>query len=153
MPVPLTRFVGRERERAEVARLVAENRFVTLVGAGGVGKTRLAIEVAAGLAASFGDGTDLIDLSAVTDPALLPGAVARGLGLEERAGTGLEERMLRVLRGQCQPPTLWLASRAAAGGQAAIRTSGTPFPRSAVPAPGANLAPWPPSWCSETCPA
>jgi predicted ATPase/DNA-binding CsgD family transcriptional regulator len=100
MPVPLTRFVGRERELAEVARLVAENRFVTLVGAGGVGKTRLAIEVAAGLAASFGDGTDLIDLSAVTDPALLPGAVARGLGLEERAGTGLEERMLRVLRGQ-----------------------------------------------------
>jgi hypothetical protein len=100
MPVPLTRFVGRERERAEVARLVAENRFVTLVGAGGVGKTRLAIEVAARLAASFGDGTDLIDLSAVTDPALLTGAVARGLGLEERAGTGLEERMLRVLRGQ-----------------------------------------------------
>lgn len=42
----------------------------------------------------------MIDLSAVTDPALLPGAVARGLGLEERAGTGLEERMLRVLRGQ-----------------------------------------------------
>jgi predicted ATPase/DNA-binding CsgD family transcriptional regulator len=100
LPAPLTRFVGRERERAEVARLVAANRLVTLVGAGGVGKTRLAIEVAAELAASFADGTDLIDLSAVTDPALLPSAVARGLGLEERAGTGLEERMLRVLRGQ-----------------------------------------------------
>jgi predicted ATPase/DNA-binding CsgD family transcriptional regulator len=92
--------VGRERERAEVAALVAANRLVTLVGAGGVGKTRLATEVAAGLAASFGDGTGLIDLSAVTDPALLPSAVARGLGLEERAGTGLEERLLRVLRGQ-----------------------------------------------------
>lgn len=100
LPIPLTRFVGRERERAEVARLVAANRLVTLVGAGGVGKTRLAIEVAAELAASFADGADLIDLSAVSDPALLPSAVARGLGLEERRGTGLEERMLRVLRGQ-----------------------------------------------------
>lgn len=100
LPVPLTPFVGRERERGEVAALVAANRLVTLVGAGGVGKTRLAIEVAAELAASFGDGADLIDLSAVTDAALLPGAVARGLGLEERAGAGLEERMLRVLGGQ-----------------------------------------------------
>jgi predicted ATPase/DNA-binding CsgD family transcriptional regulator len=100
LPVPLTPFVGREHERAEVARLLAANRLVTLVGAGGVGKTRLAVEVAAAVSAAFGDGTDLIDLSAVTDPALLPRVVARGLGVEERAGTGLQERLLRVLRGQ-----------------------------------------------------
>jgi predicted ATPase/DNA-binding CsgD family transcriptional regulator len=98
LPVPLTRFVGREHERAEVARLVTANRLVTLVGAGGVGKTRLAVEVAAVTAADFGDGADLIDLSAVPDPALLPGAVARRLGVEE--GPGLDERLVRVLRGQ-----------------------------------------------------
>jgi predicted ATPase/DNA-binding CsgD family transcriptional regulator len=100
LPVPLTRFVGRERERAEVARLVMANRLVTLVGAGGVGKTRLAVEVAASVAAGFGDGAVLIDLSAVRDPALLPSVLARALGVEERAGTGLDERLVRVLRGQ-----------------------------------------------------
>ena len=100
LPVPLTRFVGRERERAEVARLVTANRLVTLVGAGGVGKTRLAVEVAAAVAADFGDGAVLIDLSAVSDPALLSGVVAGALGVEERAGTGLDERLVRVLRGQ-----------------------------------------------------
>jgi predicted ATPase/DNA-binding CsgD family transcriptional regulator len=100
LPVPLTRFVGREHERAEVARLVAANRLVTLVGAGGVGKTRLAVEVAASVAADFDDGAVLIELSAVTDAALLPGAVARVLGVEERAGTGLDDRLVRVLRGQ-----------------------------------------------------
>jgi len=100
LPVPLTAFVGRERELAEVGRLVAANRLVTLVGAGGVGKTRLAIEVAAGAAAVFGDGADQIDLSAVSDPALLAGVMARALGVEERAGSGLDERLVRVLRDQ-----------------------------------------------------
>ena len=100
LPVPLTGFVGRELERAEVARLVTRSRLVTLTGAGGVGKTRLAVEVAAGLAADFGDGANLVDLSAVSDPALLPGVVAGGLGVDERAGVGLDERLVRVLREQ-----------------------------------------------------
>jgi predicted ATPase/DNA-binding CsgD family transcriptional regulator len=100
LPVPLTAFLGRERERAEVARLVTCSRLVTLTGAGGVGKTRLAVEVAAGLAADFGDGADLIDLSAVSDPVLLPGVVAGGLGVDERAGIGLGERLVRVLSEQ-----------------------------------------------------
>ena len=64
--MPLTPFVGREREGAEVARLVSANRLVTLVGTGGVGKTRLAVEVAAAVAADFGDGAASTDLSAVT---------------------------------------------------------------------------------------
>lgn len=100
LPVPLTVFVGRERERAEVARLVAAVRLVTLTGAGGVGKTRLAVQVAATVAPGLNDGTSFIDLSAVRDPTLLPGAVARGLGVEDRVGTNLVERLVRVLRGQ-----------------------------------------------------
>jgi predicted ATPase/DNA-binding CsgD family transcriptional regulator len=99
LPVPLTEFVGHERDLVDVAGLVAAHRLVTLVGAGGVGKTRLAIEVAAAVRAAF-DGVDLVDLSAVPDPLLLPGAVAGALGVEERAGADLGERLVRVLRPQ-----------------------------------------------------
>jgi predicted ATPase/DNA-binding CsgD family transcriptional regulator len=100
LPVPLTPFVGREREGAEVARLVSANRLVTLVGAGGVGKTRLAVEVAAAVAADFGDGAGSTDLSAVTDPVSLAATLAADLGVEERAGADVREPLLRVLHGQ-----------------------------------------------------
>ena len=71
VPTALTALVGRECDVAEVTRLVADNRLVTLVGSGGVGKTRLAIEEAASLASRFADGVNLVDLSEVPDPALL----------------------------------------------------------------------------------
>ena len=100
LPVPLTRLIGRGRELAEVAQLVAANRLVSLVGAGGVGKTRLAVEAAAAVAHDFGDGADLVDFSVVADPALVAGALARCLGVEDRSGDGLSERLVRVLRGQ-----------------------------------------------------
>jgi predicted ATPase/DNA-binding CsgD family transcriptional regulator len=100
LAVPLTPFIGRQGELAEVARLVAANRLVTLVGAGGVGKTRLAVEVAAAVSADLGDGAVVIDLSAAVEPGLLPGLVARALGVEDRAGAGVEERLIRVLAGQ-----------------------------------------------------
>ena len=100
LPVPLTRLVGRERELAEVARLVGAARLVTLTGAGGVGKTRLAVEVAAAVSADFGDGAVWVDLSAVADAALVAGAVARELGVEERESGGVEGRLIRVLGGQ-----------------------------------------------------
>jgi predicted ATPase/DNA-binding NarL/FixJ family response regulator len=100
LPVPLTPFIGRKSELAEVARLLVTHRVVTLVGAGGVGKTRLAVEVAAAVSADFGDGAVVIDLSAATEPVLLPGLVAQGLGVEDRAGAGVAERLIRVLAGQ-----------------------------------------------------
>ena len=100
LPTALTRLVGRERETAEIARLVAGNRLVTLVGSGGVGKTRLAIEEAAEAAQRFADGTDLVDLSGVPDPALLWATVARAVGVEERADAELPQRLTRVLRSQ-----------------------------------------------------
>lgn len=99
LPFPLTPFIGRERELAEIARLLAASRLVTLTGAGGVGKTRLAVEVA-GAVTGFGDGVDFIDLSAVADDALLPSAVARSLDIEDRDGMDLRRRLVRVLRSQ-----------------------------------------------------
>lgn len=100
LPAPLTPFVGRATELAEIARLVGANRLVTLVGAGGVGKTRTAIEVAAGMQALFADGVDLIDVSAVAAPELVPATAARALGVEDRTGANLAERVVRVLRPQ-----------------------------------------------------
>lgn len=100
VPAPLTAFIGRERELAEVARLLVSARLVTLTGAGGVGKTRLAIEAAASVRLVFPDGVDLVDLSAVTDPALIATAVAAALGIEERTGAANSDRLAAVLRPQ-----------------------------------------------------
>ena len=97
IPTALTALVGRERDIAEVTRLVADNRLVTLVGSGGVGKTRLAIEEAASLAPRFADGVNLVDLSEVPDPALLWATVARAVGVEEKADAELAQRLRRVL--------------------------------------------------------
>jgi len=97
LPIALTRLVGREREIAEIARLVADNRLVTLVGAGGVGKTRLAIEEAAAAASRFADGVDLADLSGVPDPSLLWETVARAVGVEKGSDADLAQRLTRVL--------------------------------------------------------
>jgi predicted ATPase/DNA-binding CsgD family transcriptional regulator len=100
LPTALTRLLGREHELSEITRLVAENRLVTLVGAGGVGKTRLAVAEAAAAASRFADGVDLVDLSGVPDPSLLCGTVARAVGVEERTDEQLAQRLTRVLRPQ-----------------------------------------------------
>ena len=75
-PVQLTSFVGRDAEMTQVRALLAESRLVTLTGAGGVGKTRLALQVAAGVLAEFPAGVWLVDLAPLTDPALVPATVA-----------------------------------------------------------------------------
>jgi predicted ATPase/DNA-binding NarL/FixJ family response regulator len=80
--------------------LVADNRLVTLIGSGGVGKTRLAIEEAASIAPRFADGVNLADLSEVPDPAQLWGTVARAVGVEEKADAELPQRLTRVLYAQ-----------------------------------------------------
>jgi predicted ATPase/DNA-binding CsgD family transcriptional regulator len=83
LPVELTSFIGRERELAEVKHLVSTSRLVTLTGAGGCGKTRLALRVAAEAADRFEDGVWWIELAVWIDPALLPQAVLQALGLPE----------------------------------------------------------------------
>src|SRR5439155_9421186 len=83
LPVQLTSFVGREEEMAVVADLLGRTRLLTLTGAGGTGKTRLALQVASSNLTRFADGASFVDLSSVTDPDLVPSAVAAALGVPE----------------------------------------------------------------------
>jgi predicted ATPase len=89
LPVPLTSFVGREEETAEAVRLLGRARLLTLTGAGGSGKTRLALQVAGRLQPGYRDGAFFADLSSVTDPALVPSVLARAVGMPEAPGRSL----------------------------------------------------------------
>src|SRR6266568_5198824 len=84
LPYQLTSFVGREHEIAQLEEVVTENRLMTLTGAGGAGKTRLAIEVASRLIDAFPDGVWLVELAALSDPGLVPQAVAQALEVKEQ---------------------------------------------------------------------
>ena len=83
LPVPLTSFVGRQRETEEIRRLVEHARLVTLTGAGGCGKTRLALHVASGLGETFRDGVWMVDLGPLSEPTLVPHTVAAAVGIRE----------------------------------------------------------------------
>jgi predicted ATPase/DNA-binding CsgD family transcriptional regulator len=85
LPAEVTSFVGRRRELADVRRKLAQARLVTLTGPGGVGKTRLAIRTAVGLARGFRDGGWLVELADVLDPALVSSAVMMALDLRDQA--------------------------------------------------------------------
>ncbi|MEU8343336.1 LuxR C-terminal-related transcriptional regulator [Spirillospora sp. NPDC048832] len=97
LPAPLTSFVGRAAERAELAALIARHRQVTAAGPGGVGKTRLALAVAADAAGTFADGVWFVDLVPVTDPGMVADAVAGALGLGEQPGRGMAASVAAAL--------------------------------------------------------
>ena len=80
-------------EMADIRDILAENRLVTLTGAGGAGKTRLAIEVAAPDDGEFPDGIWYVDLAPITDPVVVPVAVARALGLPDQPGRSITETL------------------------------------------------------------
>jgi predicted ATPase/class 3 adenylate cyclase len=86
LPVQLTSFIGREKEIEEVKRSLSATRLLTLTGAGGCGKTRLALQVASDLLEEYRDGVWLVELAALSDPALVPQAVASVLSLREEPG-------------------------------------------------------------------
>lgn len=86
LPAELTSFVGRRHELAEIRRLFTTSTLVTLTGPGGVGKTRLVLRAAAGLTKAFPDGVWLVELGEVTDPELIPQAVAEALMLRDHTG-------------------------------------------------------------------
>ncbi len=89
----LSSFVGREKELAEVKRLLENTRLLTLTGSGGCGKTRLALAVASELVEGFEDGVWLVDLAPLADPSLVPQAVASTLGVREQPGRPLLETL------------------------------------------------------------
>jgi predicted ATPase len=96
-PAALTSFIGRARALREVAGLLEEYRLVTVTGPGGVGKTRLAGQVAGQVAGRFTDGAWLAELAAVRDPAQVAAVVAAALGIRERPGVAAAEAVARML--------------------------------------------------------
>jgi len=97
LPVQLTSFVGRAADLATVTNLVHEHRLVTLIGAGGAGKTRLALQAGADLLEDFGDGVWFVDLAPLTDPSLVPAAVATAVGVGEVPGRALADTLAEHL--------------------------------------------------------
>jgi predicted ATPase/DNA-binding SARP family transcriptional activator len=97
LPAQLTSFVGRERELAEVERLLGTTRLLTVTGVGGVGKTRLALE-AAGRRIERADGVWFVDLSGIDDPTLVPQQVAMTLGLRQSRELSLLELLRNYMR-------------------------------------------------------
>jgi predicted ATPase/class 3 adenylate cyclase/DNA-binding CsgD family transcriptional regulator len=96
LPAQLTSFIGRHTEMAKVRQSVTDNRLVTLTGAGGAGKTRLAVEVAQ-LATEFDDGVWYVDLAPITDPAVVAATVAHTLGLPDQPGRPPMDAVLRFI--------------------------------------------------------
>jgi predicted ATPase len=99
LPAPTTRFVGRETELVSAAALLVrgETRLLTLTGPPGVGKTRLAVEITRRVGHEFADGVCYVPLAAISDPQLVPSALAGALGMREQGGLSLETRLESAL--------------------------------------------------------
>ncbi|WP_155770075.1 LuxR family transcriptional regulator [Mycobacterium asiaticum] len=97
LPVQLTSFVGRDGEIADLRRMLPAERLVVLTGAGGVGKTRLAIQVAGEAADDFDAGVWFIDLAPITDPGLVPAAAAEAVGLSDQPGRSTTDALARFV--------------------------------------------------------
>jgi predicted ATPase len=100
LPVPRSRLIDREQERAQAQSLLLQEDvgLVTLTGPGGVGKSRVAVQVAADLASRFAEGIAFISLAALKDSTLVVPTVARALGVSQTGGDSLDERLLEYLR-------------------------------------------------------
>jgi predicted ATPase/class 3 adenylate cyclase len=98
LPAQVTSFVGREREMAEIKRLFPTTRLLTLTGPGGTGKTRLSIQIAADLLDQFPHGVWLVELSTVSDPALIPEAMINAVGIREVPDRSSMATLVEALR-------------------------------------------------------
>src|SRR5207249_2775117 len=98
LPIPLTSFIGREREIQEVKHLLSSTRLLTLTGSGGIGKTRLAIQAAHDLIELFKDGVWWVELAPLIDEDLVLQAVAQALGVRQSPGQPLTESVKNFLR-------------------------------------------------------
>jgi predicted ATPase/DNA-binding CsgD family transcriptional regulator len=98
LPLELSSFIGREREIVEVKRLLGDTRLVTLTGPGGSGKTRLALALAQDLVEEFEDGAWWVELASLSDPELVPKAVASALGMREVPASSLTAALVENLK-------------------------------------------------------
>jgi predicted ATPase/class 3 adenylate cyclase len=98
LPQQATSFIGRDKELAELQRLLARTRLVTLTGSGGCGKTRLSLQVAADALEQFPDGAWLVELAPLADPGLVPQTVATVLGLMEESGKPIVQTLTAHLK-------------------------------------------------------
>jgi hypothetical protein len=99
LPFQLTSFIGRERERETVRALIDHHRVVTLVGSGGCGKTRLAIQVGADVLEQFPDGVRFVDLAPLSDPSLVLDAIAAAVDVKLEQGDPKDNALVRTLEG------------------------------------------------------
>jgi ATP/maltotriose-dependent transcriptional regulator MalT len=97
LPAQLTSYVGREKEIGEIKELLKNNRLVVLTGAGGSGKTRLALKVGEALKDEYRDGVWLVELANIREPSLVLQAIAGVLNITERTDTTLSEALKRTL--------------------------------------------------------
>ncbi|WP_369816593.1 adenylate/guanylate cyclase domain-containing protein [Mycobacterium sp. E740] len=97
---PPSSFVGREAELAELRKMLTAHRLLTLTGVGGVGKTRLAVELASLSAQGFPDGAWFIELAAISDPAAVPDAVAAVFGILQQPGQTMADSIASALEGR-----------------------------------------------------
>ena len=162
LPQQISSFVGRGRETIEVKRLLSRSRLLTLVGVGGIGKTRLALQVAADTHDAYPDGVWFVELGSITDPSLVPSSVAQVLGVRERAGVELAQtlgnhlksRRLLLLLDNCEhlidacaalAAALLLAApeiRVLASSREQLQVAGEqiyPVPPLSLPVPGGDL--------------
>jgi predicted ATPase/class 3 adenylate cyclase len=110
LPLQLTSFIGREHALAEVKRILAATRLLTLHGPGGIGKTRLSLQLAADVIEDYPDGVWFVELAGLSDGQLVPQAVASVLGVKEHAGrpvlealvTHLQDRVLLLVLDNCE---------------------------------------------------
>ena len=98
LPAPRTSFVGRDREMVELKRALSMTRLLTLTGAGGSGKTRLALEVGRDLVGAYPDGVWLVELAGLSEGELVPQTVAAALGVKERPSQPLPVTLVEFLR-------------------------------------------------------
>ena len=98
LPAQLTTFIGRKKEIEEVKELLASARLLTLTGAGGVGKTRLALRIAADVLDQYADGAWFVDLAPLGDPTFVPNSVAAALDIPGQATRSLVDTLAKYLR-------------------------------------------------------
>jgi predicted ATPase len=98
LPVNLTSFIGRRTQITDIQAILENDRLVTLTGAGGAGKTRLAIEVAGRVSTQFRDGVWYADLAPITHPDMVALTMARALGLPDQPGRSITDTLLRFIR-------------------------------------------------------